>query len=188
MPWVRVTDLVIHPRDNDLVVATYGRGLYITNISPLEELSDAVLAEDFHFFDIEPRTLRVYGGMGNYQLLGDSHLLTPNEPNAVAVSYYLKAKAADAVKVTVSDLSGNVVNEIKGGTEAGINTVFWFMEIRRPGGEARRPDEDFFRSRQMADPGEYLVTIEAAGKKLVKKAVIRKRQGWTVGPVPVEIR
>ena len=39
MPWVKVTDLVIHPRENDLVVATYGRGLYVADITPLQELT-----------------------------------------------------------------------------------------------------------------------------------------------------
>jgi len=31
------------------------------------------------------------------------------------------------------------------------------------------------------------VTLEAGGVKLVRKAVIRYRQGWTVGPAPVVI-
>ena len=54
---------------------------------------EAALAEDVHLFDIEPRTQRVTTALGNYQLLGDSHLFTPNEPNAVVINYYLKAKA-----------------------------------------------------------------------------------------------
>jgi len=188
MPWVKVTDLVIHPRENDLVVGTYGRGLYVTDVSPLQELTPAVLEEDVHLFDIEPRTQRVYGGMGNYQLLGDSHLLVPNEPNAVSINYYLKEKAPEAVKVTVTDPYGQGVIELKGNPEAGINTVLWYMNVRRPSEEVRPPDQDWGWRRRMAEAGEYMVTIEAAGKTLSKKAVIRGRQGWTIGPVPVEIK
>ncbi len=189
LPSVKVTDLVIHPRENDLVVATYGRGLYVVDISPLQEMTAGVLDEDVHLFDIEPRTQRVTAALGNYQLLGDSHLLTPNEPNALAIDYYLKAKIDGPVKVTVSGPEGDVLVEAEGKGEAGINTVSWDMRPRRPGrksGPGASPG--FGGGPRLAAPGEYVVTLEAAGKKLSKKAVIRYRQGWTVGPTPVIIR
>jgi hypothetical protein len=187
MPWVKVTDLVIHPRENDLVVGSYGRGLWITDISPLQEMTAATRAEDVHLFDIEPRTQRVTGGIGNYQLLGDGHLSTPNEPNAVAVNYYLKAKAAGAVKVTIADPYGQVVGEPTGKGEAGLNSVLWFMRAQRPG-QGREGGEGFYGGGRLVDPGEYVVTLEVGGKKFTKKAVVRGRQGWTVGPIPVGIK
>ncbi|HMA53889.1 MAG TPA: hypothetical protein VKT17_05480, partial [Acidobacteriota bacterium] len=188
MPSVKVTDLVIHPRENDLVVATYGRGLYVVDISPLQEMTAGVLGEDVHLFDIEPRTQRVTAALGNYQLLGDGHLLTPNEPNAFAVNYYCKAKLDGPVKVTVAGPAGDVLAELEGKGEAGINTVSWDMRPRRPGGKPG-PDaySGFGGGARLAAPGEYVVTLEAGAKKLVKKAVIRYRQGWTVGPTPVVI-
>ncbi|MCK7478196.1 MAG: hypothetical protein M0C28_12885 [Candidatus Moduliflexus flocculans] len=125
MPSVKVTDLIIHPRENDLVVATYGRGAYVVDVTPLQEMTAAALAEDVHLFDIEPETQRITDALGNYQLLGDSHLFTPNEPNAVVVNYWLKAKAAGAVKITVADASGAVLAELTGKGEAGLNAVSW---------------------------------------------------------------
>ena len=167
MPSVKVTDLVIHPRENDLVVATYGRGAYVVDITPLQEMTAAVLDEDVHLFDIEPRTQRVTGGMGNYQLLGDSHLFTPNEPNAVVINYHLKAKADGAVKITVADPYGTVLAELTGKGEAGLNTVTWGMRAQRPGAKpARGPG---FGGGALVGPGEYVVTLEAAGKKLVEE-------------------
>jgi photosystem II stability/assembly factor-like uncharacterized protein len=185
MPSVKVTDLLIHPRENDLVVATYGRGVWVTDITPLQEMSEAMIAEDVHLFDIEPRTQRVYGGIGNYQLLGDSHLFTPNEPNAMVVNYYLKDKAAGPVKVTVADPYGKVLAELKGPAEAGINTVQWGMRLQRSvqaGG--RGPGMGLGA---LVDPGEYVVTLDVGGKTFTKRAVIRYRQGWTVGAVPTII-
>jgi photosystem II stability/assembly factor-like uncharacterized protein len=187
MPGLKVTDLLIHPRENDLVVATFGRSLWITDVSTLQEMTEAMLAKDVHLFDIKPRTQRIYGAVGeNYQLLGDSHLSTPNEPNAVAVNYYLKAKSAGPVKVTVADPYGQVVAELTGKGDAGLNSVLWSMRVQKPG---QRPEgfEEFYGG-PLAAPGEYVVTLEAGGRKLIKKAVIRGRQGWTVGPMPVEIR
>ncbi|HSA95430.1 MAG TPA: hypothetical protein VLJ16_05235, partial [Acidobacteriota bacterium] len=141
---------------------------------------------EVHLFDIEPRTQRVTGALGNYQLLGDSFLLTPNEPNAVDINYFLKAELEGKVKVTVASLEGDVLAELEGPGEAGLNAVSWDMRPRRPG--TKPAPFQGFGARRLAEPGTYVVTIEAAGKKMAKKAVIRYRQGWTVGPVPVEIK
>jgi hypothetical protein len=58
------------------------------------------------------------------------------------------------------------------------------MPFKDPGKPARR----FFEEPEMVPPGEYAVTVETAGKMLIKKAVIKGRQGWTFGPGPSEIR
>ena len=55
MPTVPVTDLVIHPRELDLIVATYGRGLYVANTRWLAEAKKGALDEDVHFFAVAPR-------------------------------------------------------------------------------------------------------------------------------------
>jgi photosystem II stability/assembly factor-like uncharacterized protein len=186
MPWVKVTDLVIHPRENDLVVATYGRGLFVTDITPLQELNENVLGQDVFLFEIEPKVQRIYGGIGNYQLLGDSHPMTPNEPNAVVINYYLKEKAAAKVNIRVTDPYGKVLREINGKGEAGMNTVQWDMRVPRPQGQA--PGFGGFGGGAMVDPGEYVVTLEIGDKKLTKKALIPKRMGWSLGPFPSVIK
>jgi hypothetical protein len=78
-----------------------------------------------------------------------------------------------------------VLAELEGKGEAGLNAVSWNMRPRRPGVKPS-PYEGFGRG-TLVEPGTYVVTLEAAGKKIVKKAVIRYRQGWTVGPTPVVI-
>jgi photosystem II stability/assembly factor-like uncharacterized protein len=188
MPWVKVTDLVIHPRENDLVVGTYGRGLYVTDVSPLQELTAERLGLDVYLFDVEPRTQRVYGGIGNYQLLGDTPLFTPNEPNAAAINFYLKDKPAGQVKITVADPFGTIYRELTGKPEAGIGQVLWDMRAPRPQGQSGGQRGFGAGGGGWAEPGEYVVTLEANGKKLTKKAVIRGRQGWAVGAVPVVIK
>jgi hypothetical protein len=55
MPTQPVHDLVIHHRENDLVVATHGRGFFITDITPLQELTPKILSKDVHLFDIESK-------------------------------------------------------------------------------------------------------------------------------------
>jgi hypothetical protein len=181
MPWVKVTDLVIHPRESDLVVGTYGRSIFITDIGPLQELTPDVLDQAVFLFEIEPRDQYVYGGIGNYQLTGDNHLFTPNEPNAVAIHYYLKARTPD-VAVTISDASGRVVGTLEGPGEPGLNTVLWSMREQASGQAAR-----FRRAGPMVDPGDYMVSLEAGGERFTGKATIRKRLGWAIGPFPAVI-
>lgn len=127
MPTQPVHDLVIHPRENDLVVATHGRGVFITDISPLQELTPEVLSKDVHLFEIESK-IRWISRRDNHS--SSSNFNGESEPNEIAVNYYLKNKAKDEVKLTV--YQGNVViNEIKGSGDAGINRIVWNMTKRR---------------------------------------------------------
>ena len=100
-------DLTIHPRENDLVLATYGRALWTGDITPLQELTADVLDQPMHLFDVEPRARYGFSTQGtNYQLFGDKYLEVPNEPDALVVNYYLKADAAPAPRITITDAAG----------------------------------------------------------------------------------
>ena len=93
-------DLTIHPRENDLVLATYGRALWTGDITPLQELSAEVLDKPVHLFDIEPRARYGFSTQGmNYHLFGDKYLEVPNEPDALVINYYLKADAAAGARI-----------------------------------------------------------------------------------------
>jgi hypothetical protein len=52
LPNVRVDDILIHPRDRDLIIGTHGRSIYILDdITPLEQMKPAVMASDVALFD-----------------------------------------------------------------------------------------------------------------------------------------
>jgi len=126
LPTVRVDDLLIHPRDNDLIAGTHGRGIWICDdISPLQQLNDKVLAGGAHLFDARPGviwqndiTLNRYAG-GQKAFKGD------NPQPGTALSYYLGAAPTGDVKITVSDITGKVVRNINGTKELGLNRVQW---------------------------------------------------------------
>jgi hypothetical protein len=59
LPTVPVDDIKVHPRDNDLILGTHGRGVWILDdITPLQELSAAVLAADAHLFSVRSAVSR----------------------------------------------------------------------------------------------------------------------------------
>ncbi|NJD11532.1 MAG: hypothetical protein FIB01_14235, partial [Gemmatimonadetes bacterium] len=158
MPTVPVRDLMVHPRENYLVVGTHGRGLWITDVTPLQELSEAILGDDAYLFAIEPRGYRVESGWGNYELFGDDILRTPNEPNGITINWWLRATGTDSVTITISDSTGTAVRTLKAPARAGLQRIVW--DLRR-GREQTYP------------PGEYAVTLEAAGKRLTQRARVK---------------
>jgi photosystem II stability/assembly factor-like uncharacterized protein len=128
IPTQPVHDLKIHPRDNDLIAATHGRGLFIADISPLEELTARVLAEDVHLFSVEPK-IRWLPGLTRHS--SSSNYQGQSEPVGAVFYYTLKAKPKS--EPTARVYKGNMlVSEFKAPAEPGLNKAAWDMTIRRP--------------------------------------------------------
>jgi photosystem II stability/assembly factor-like uncharacterized protein len=128
IPTQPVHDLKIHPRANDLIAATHGRGLFIADISPLEELTPRVLAEDVHLFSVEPK-IRWLPGLTRHS--SSSNYQGQSEPVGAVFYYSLKAKPKS--EPTARVYKGNMlVSEFKVPAEHGLNKAAWDMTIRRP--------------------------------------------------------
>ncbi len=175
IPTQDVFDLLVHPRENDLVVGTYGRGLYVTDITPLQELDKEILAEDVYLFKIEPKVRWNYKRRSNPY--GQRHFTVPNETNGIVVNYYLKERAEDRVRVLIKDLTGEELAVLKGGTKAGLNRVVWNMrrqltkEEMSQTGDSPRPRR---RQGELVPPGEYIVILQAGDKTLQRTAKVRE--------------
>jgi len=60
LPTIAVRDIAIQKRENDIVIATFGRGFYILdNYSPLREINQDIVKKEFHLFKIKPALLYV---------------------------------------------------------------------------------------------------------------------------------
>ena len=170
MPSVPVTDIVIHPRESDLVVGTYGRGIWITNVAVVREINERVLSEDVHFFAVQPRSRRQEGAIGNYRLLGDRHLVTPNDPNGLALIYYLKEPAKEKVTLTITGADAKALRTIEGTNKAGINRAVFQLGgfgFQQSSDAESRPGPGQLRE---IPPGEYDVTLQLGDKKFTQKA------------------
>jgi hypothetical protein len=122
-----VVDLKIQPRDHELIVATHGRGIFIADIEPFEELTMPVLASDAHLFEIAPAIRwrgveRDTGSSNNYAGM--------SRPTDIGISYYLKTAATGDVKIRIYDGSRQIF-ELDGTKNQGINTVRWNLQSRR---------------------------------------------------------
>ncbi len=172
MPVNPVHDLLIHSRENDLVVGSYGRGFYVTDISPLQEFSEEVLDKDVHLFKVEPkiRWTSRFGGRHS----GQRQFRAPNEPTGIVVYYYLRKDKSDKVEVKIIDPSGKEINSINGNTKAGLHKVIWDMRAATSGNQG---GQTRFRRSPMVAPGEYLVILQIGETKLIQRAQIRKMPG-----------
>jgi len=131
LPTVRVDDIQIQPRDNDLVLATHGRSIWVLdNITALERMSDAVMSSDVAVFD-PPAAVesRLYNRKGN---TGHKWFAAPNPPDGAIIDYYLRTKPEGSVRVTITDSSGKLVRELTGSKEAGVNRVVWDLRLGAP--------------------------------------------------------
>jgi photosystem II stability/assembly factor-like uncharacterized protein len=171
LPTVAVHDLTIHPRENDLVIATYGRALWTGDVTALQQLTPETDTTRPHLFDIEPRARYGFGSQGmNYHLFGDKYLQVPNEPEALVINYYLPADASGAAKINVADQAGHVVRELTGPAKRGLNRAL--VMLGGSGGGRGRGAGPIVAPMAV---GEYVVSLEVAGEHLTKPARVRDR-------------
>jgi hypothetical protein len=185
IPNVPVHDMLVHPRDNDLVVGTYGRDLWITNIAALQEIDGPLLQKAAHLFRIQDTVQRVtWQFAANDYLFGQRHLQTPNEPSGMAIRYYLKQPLAAPPSIVVTDAAGKEWARLPGANAAGINTVIWSMRPQGAGRGGAGANRGVSVVEQLAPLGDYTVTLEAGAVKETTKARVVETQGWSLNTSP----
>lgn len=136
MPYVPIHDLCIHPRENDLVVGSFGRSFWIADISPLQELTTELLTRDIHLFDVEPQVLWILSGQKQVAAANQNYA-GENAPKGIIVNYYLKDSVKEGVTVQVFR-GGELINEYLGPGDSGLNSVEWYLTKRIPRTEAEK--------------------------------------------------
>jgi photosystem II stability/assembly factor-like uncharacterized protein len=113
LPTVPVDDILIHPRDNDLILGTHGRSIWIMDdITPLEQLSRIVMDSNIYLFD--PRQSVMWRMWNNKALTSDKAFYGQNPPNGAMINFYMKEPLAarESVTITIQDSTGQTVRTI----------------------------------------------------------------------------
>ncbi|HTS11285.1 MAG TPA: hypothetical protein VMH00_04135 [Candidatus Limnocylindrales bacterium] len=131
-PAVAVRDLVVQPRDSDLVIATHGRGIWIVDdITPLRNLTPDVLAQDAVFVQgrkIQQR-LSASGGWAE----GNATFIGANPSDAALITYYQKKRHIfGKMKIEVFDDQGKLVDTVPASSRRGLTRVEWQMRRKAP--------------------------------------------------------
>ncbi len=131
-PNVAVRDIVVHPRESDLILGTHGRGIWIIDdITPLRSLTEDTLAKDVVFLQGRntQQRLLAQGGWTD----GDGTFVGPNPPDAALITYYQKKRHVyGRMKIEVFDSDGKLVDTLPANSRLGISRVQWSMRIKPP--------------------------------------------------------
>jgi photosystem II stability/assembly factor-like uncharacterized protein len=146
---VRVDDLVIHPTERELVVGTHGRGIWVMDISPLEQLTEKVLAADAHLFDVKPAHF--------YKLIprptpAPAGFKAPNPPPGIPVHFLTTSRTAGKVEVTCTDTSGKRVGLYLGKDTPGLDSCVFDVK----------------------EPGDYTITLKSGDLTQTKKVTVKE--------------
>jgi photosystem II stability/assembly factor-like uncharacterized protein len=168
IPWYAlVRDIQIHPRTNDLVLATHGRGIMIVDdITPMRTLNRELLEKDVHFFEVVPMTLTM-GRFGDGGFPSTGGYVAPNSASITPIQYYLKDRVSSGnVKLEIYDSNGKMVQSLPGTTRKGVNKITWNQRITPPktAGGSTKTDFGSFVAPQVL-PGDYTLKLKVAGKE-----------------------
>ena len=108
LPTAYVHDIIIHPRDNILVAATHGRGMWAMDVTCIQALTDSVQALNGHIFTAEPVHIPRYWW---------------SSAKPAVIFYYLKEN--NGCNLEILDESGTVVKTLDASCDKGINRTAW---------------------------------------------------------------
>jgi photosystem II stability/assembly factor-like uncharacterized protein len=162
IPTVAVHDIVVHPREHDLVIGTHGRGIYIIDdITPLEKLGEANRVGTYLFpvkaaTEYNPNS-SIPGGVRGAGALGDREYSAPNPAFGANITYFLRDSLPKGGDVTLGiyDASGNRVRDLTANKKRGMHRVTWDLRnaapytVRRPANQVGEPQ---FRQRDPLGP------------------------------------
>lgn len=151
LPVVPIHDLVIHPRDRDLVIGTHGRSVYVMDIGPLEEMTPKVLAQPVHLFSV--RSAQAYTPK-KVETKAKSYV-APNPPVGASIHYILKSPAKT---VTIAFEGGKdvLLPTLGGATKGGLHRVLWNLQ-------------DGNVQKALVPPGDYNVHLIVDGQRFTQK-------------------
>jgi len=171
-PAVAVRDLAIHPRENDLVLGTHGRGIWIVDdITPLRSLTADLLGEEALFVSSRPVQQRIdaNGGWSS----GSAKFSGDNPPDAAVITYYQRSRHLfGKMKLEVLDSTGRVVDQLPASKRPGLNRVVWGMREKPPRvPPAAQLANSGIRGPRVL-PGVYTVRMTKGGKTSETKLTV----------------
>jgi len=165
MPTLPFNDLVIHPRDNDLILGTHGRGVWILDhVNALQELSPEILQQQAALFSISDAEIINYQDDGAHT--GDMYYRGENPAFGAAVDYYLKdSVASEAISLSIYDAQGTLVDEVKATNKSGLHRVMWGLRYQNKNAGTGRSR----MSGPYVLPGLYTAKLEVNGETYTQK-------------------
>ncbi len=122
MPAVSVHDLIVHPRDNDLIVGTHGRSIYIAHVEELQQLTDSILSKNVFVFKSKP--IKYKASWGKIPVSwGDT------VEGKTTFAYFVKDKGNTTITIKTSGDNSTVLKTFTDTSKAGLNFTNYDLSI-----------------------------------------------------------
>lgn len=195
LPTAPVMALAFQERENDLVIGTHGRAVYILDdISPLRNLNEKLLKEKSHLFPISDAYEYNFASAGSppdaWSFSGDTQFRGENEPYGARFSYYLTLPDSittlegtpkeKKVTIEIMDSDSTVIRTLKGSMKNGINRAYWGLRRKafdRPRARSRNGEE---RGGSRVLPGRYIVKIKAGDQTMTGGFEVKKDPRFSI--------
>jgi hypothetical protein len=170
-PIMVIRDVAIQKRDREMAIGTYARGFFVADIGPIKEFTPEVFQSPAYLF--EPTNAVKWNRFDRRgETLGE--MVKADNPPVGANIYYYLGPEAKAVKLTIKDLEGAVLQEYSPSAKKGLQKLFWNLSRQAaPGAAAAAPagggGRGGFGARNLMDPGVYKVTLTVDGKEIATK-------------------
>ncbi len=169
LPVVPVHDVVVHPREHDLIIATHGLSLWIMDdVTGLQGLTPEAMASAFTL--LPHRTATAWNMQGEQVSRGDKVFAGENPPDGFTVSYWI-GTPVESVKITLTGVDGEEYRSIDAPGEEGLQTVRIPLRPSFGRGMARpQPGEPMARP---LGPGIYLLTVTCGAETATATVEVR---------------
>lgn len=158
-PQVPVYDMLIHPAEDDLIVATHGRGVVIVDdITALRQITPQLLEQEVAFIEQKPYIIRTPGSVQAFS--GDQEFVGRNPSSAAIITYYLKKRHVFGdMYLQIFNEKGEKVSELPAGKRKGINRVKWATRRKPPKVPASQSLDYQAAFGPSLPPGQYTVKM-----------------------------
>jgi photosystem II stability/assembly factor-like uncharacterized protein len=185
-PSVQTSDLKIHPREHDLIVATFGRAIWVLDdIRPIREIARTqgkVLERPFRVFEAPDAYLANFKSYDGYHFPADAMFFAPNRASgAMITTWFAKPTISptDAstslsmnrqpttpkdirAKVEVYDEAGERIRSFSTRIDTGMTRITWDLRrdgVRFPSRQEPRGEADALPGGMEALPGKYKIVV-----------------------------
>jgi photosystem II stability/assembly factor-like uncharacterized protein len=173
LPTVAVRDIAVHPRENDLIIGTHGRGIWIMDdISPLQEMTREVFDSNLHLFNIRSTTQFLRSTKG--ESYSSKVYAAQNPTYGMILHAYFKTKPEEKPKILIKDKRGETIFKIDLMKREGIQRKSWNLQYipKTKDGKTIAPFGLGFIAAPFVSPGEYTVEMTVGEQTVEKKGLV----------------
>jgi photosystem II stability/assembly factor-like uncharacterized protein len=175
LPTVSVNDIAIHPRDNDLIIGTHGRGVWILDdISFLTELTPEIIKKDFYLF--RPRDVYMMFNSSRGEGFGSGTIFSGKNPAfGLNLIYLINKELSSEARFQVKDQNDKTITELPLAKKVGLNKTSWSLQFLPEASDGKKyaPGTTAFNQLCYVTPGQYKLILKIGDQEYKTEASIR---------------